>query len=73
MMEPVLTELAAKYAGKLRVGKLNVDQDPQTAQRYGILGVPTLALFRDGEIVDSQTGAQSERQLSRVLNEVFGL
>ena len=73
MMEPVLIELAIKYTARLKVGKLNVDQNPRTAQSYGILGLPTLALFQDGEIVESRTGAQSEQQLSRALNEVLGL
>ncbi|MFB0534341.1 MAG: thioredoxin [Anaerolineae bacterium] len=71
MAEPVMAELAEEYDGHLKVGKLNVDQNPKTAQRYHIVGLPTFAVFQAGEIVGSKTGAQSRQQLLNMLSEVL--
>lgn len=71
MAEPILEELAAEYAGQLKVGKLNVDRNPITRGRYHIAGVPSFAVFRAGEIVQSKTGSQSKRQLLCLLREVL--
>jgi thioredoxin 1 len=71
MVEPVIAELAEEYDGHLKVGKLNVDQNPKTAQRYHIMGVPTFAVFYAGEIVQCRTGAQSRQQLLHLLSEVL--
>ena len=57
MVAPVVEELAGEYAGKLKVCKLNVDGAPVTASEYGIMSIPTLAIFKDGEIVDKIIGA----------------
>lgn len=65
MMEPMLKQLAADYAGRLKVGKINTDQNPHMASRYSILGVPTFIIFAPGES-DARgrcTGAQSRHQL----------
>ena len=67
MTEPVVAELAAEYAGRIRVGKMNVDRNPRTRQRYQVAGVPTFAVFNDGEILQRRTGAQSKRQLIDLL------
>lgn len=56
MMAPVVEELAGEYAGKLTVGKLDTDQNPDIAMRYQIMGIPTLGLFRDGRLVDRLVG-----------------
>jgi len=71
MVEPVVEELAVEYRGRLRVGKLHVDQNPKTRDRYQILGVPTFALFQLGEIVQQRTGAQAKRQLQQMLEKVL--
>lgn len=71
MVEPILVKLAAEYDGRLKVGKLNVDQNPKTAQRYYIMGVPTFAVFHVGEIVQHRIGAQSRQQLLHLLSEVL--
>lgn len=71
MVEPVIAELAIDYDGQLKVGKLHVDQNPKTRDRYRILGVPTFAVFRGGEIVARRTGAQSGKQLLQMLAEVL--
>ena len=71
MVEPVIEELAAEYDGRLKVGKLQVDQNPRTASRYQIMGVPTFHLFRDGKVLQRRTGAQSKAQLLQMLSQVL--
>ena len=71
MAEPIITELTEEYDGRLKVGKLNVDRNPRTAERYHVLGLPTFAVFRAGVIVQSKTGSQSKQQLQRMLDEVL--
>ena len=63
-----MEELALEYNGRLKVGKLNVDQNPKTASRYRIMGVPTFVLFRSGEVVEQRVGAQSKGQLVQLLH-----
>lgn len=69
----VLDDLARAYAGRLKIAKLNVDQNPMTASRYSVMSLPMLLFFRDGRIVDSAAGAlprlEIERFLYRVLNK----
>jgi thioredoxin 2 len=71
-MAPVLDDLASAYAGRLKIGKLNVDQNPMTASRYNVMSLPMLLFFRDGKMVDSAAGAlprlEIERHLWRLLN-----
>jgi len=71
MTEPVIDELAIEYDGRLKVGKLNVDQNPQMAARYRVMGVPTFAVFCGGRVVQQRTGAQSKGQLRQMLDEVL--
>ncbi len=56
MMEPVVEHLASEYAGKVVIGKLDVDLNQEIAIRYGVMGIPTLGLFRDGRLVDRLIG-----------------
>ena len=71
-MAPVLDDLAKAYAGRLKVAKLNVDQNPMTASRYSVMSLPMLLFFRDGKLMDSAAGAlprlEIERHLWRFLN-----
>ena len=62
-LAPVLDELAARYAGRLKVVKVNVDENPVTASRYGIRSIPSLFLFRDGAVVTTMHGALPLQQL----------
>lgn len=71
MVEPIVAELAAEYDGRLKVGKLNVDQNPKTASKYHILGVPTFMVFHSGSVVQQRMGAQSSEQLRRMVSEVM--
>lgn len=68
MIAPVLEEIADEYAGRLVVGKLNIDENPNTPPRYGIRGIPTLMLFKDGSVEATKVGAVSKAQLSAFLD-----
>ena len=64
MIAPILEEIAKEYAGRLTVTKLNVDENQQTPQKYGIRGIPTLMLFKNGNIEATKVGAVSKSQLT---------
>lgn len=66
MIAPAIESLAASYAGRLKVGKLNVDDNPRTAETFEIRSIPTLLLFRGGEVVDQQIGAAPQRIVAMV-------
>ena len=63
MVGPVVEELAKEYDGKAVIGKVNVDNNPQTAMKYGIRSIPTLAMFQNGREVKRSAGAMSEGQI----------
>ncbi len=68
MLAPVLDEIANEYAGKVKVAKLNIDENPGTPPRYGIRGIPTLMLFKDGEVEATKIGAVSKSQLTAFID-----
>ena len=68
MIAPILDEIAADYAGKLTVAKLNIDDNPTTPQRFGVRGIPTLMLFKNGEVEGTKVGAMSKSQLMAFLD-----
>lgn len=68
MLAPVLDEVAAEYQGRVVVGKLDVDANEQAAQRYKVRSVPTLLLFKNGQIVATQMGALTKAQLGAFLD-----
>lgn len=67
IMAPVLDELAHDHAGELLVAKLDTDQNPEISQRFGIRGIPTLILFRDGREAQRETGAVPRQQLEKMI------
>jgi thioredoxin 1 len=68
MMEPTIESIAADYAGKVKVGKLNVDDNGTTAMRFGIRGIPTLLLFKDGRVVEQRVGAVGKTEVQKMLD-----
>ena len=68
---PMLEEVAAEYAGKVTVAKLNVDENQKTATDFGIRGIPTLMLFKDGKVAATKVGALSKSQLTEFLNSAI--
>ena len=67
MVAPVIEEIASQYQGKLKVGKLNVDEAPHTASSYRIMSIPTLAIFKNGELVDKVIGVVSKTELETAI------
>jgi len=70
-ISPVVDGLAAEYEGKVKVGKLNVDENPATPGQYGVRGIPTLILFKDGKIVDQVVGAVPKNQLEGLIKKAL--
>lgn len=68
---PVLDELADEYDGKIKIGKVNVDDNPATPGQYGVRGIPTLILFKDGQVVDQLVGAVAKKQLAALLDKAL--
>ena len=68
MIAPVLDEIAEEYEGKIRIAKLNIDQNPDVPPRYGIRGIPTLMLFKKGEVEATKVGAVSKSQLTAFID-----
>ena len=69
MIAPILEEVAGVFDGKLTVAKLNVDENNETPPKYGIRGIPTLLLFKDGNVAATKVGALSKTQLAEFLND----
>ena len=68
MIAPVLDEIADEYDGRIRIAKLNIDENPNTPPRYGIRGIPTLMLFKAGEVEATKVGAVSKSQLTAFID-----
>jgi thioredoxin 1 len=65
---PIVDELAKEYSGKVVFGKLNVDENPETAQRYGVMAIPTLLVMKEGKEVDRVVGVLPKNQLEAKVN-----
>jgi thioredoxin 1 len=68
MIAPILDEIAEEYAGKLKVAKLNIDENPVTPPKFGIRGIPTLMLFKNGNVEATKVGAVSKSQLTAFID-----
>jgi thioredoxin 1 len=67
MIAPILDELAAESAGRYRIAKLNVDENPQTAARFNIASIPTMLIFKEGKLIDRLIGAQPKQAIAERL------
>jgi len=68
MIAPILDEIVGDYEGRLKIAKLNIDENPATAPKFGIRGIPTLLLFKDGQVQAQKVGALSKAQLKEFLD-----
>ena len=72
MIAPILDEIASEYDGKVKIGKVNIDEQQSLAAQHGIRAVPTLLIFKDGEVADQIIGLKSKRDLKANLDKVVG-
>ena len=72
MVGPIVEEIAKEYAGKIKVGKLNVDDNNKTAVQYGIMSIPSLLFFSGGKVVDQVIGAVPKKQLVQRIEKIIG-
>lgn len=71
MLAPTIEELADDFNDQIIVGKLNVDDNPATATKYGIRGIPTLILFKNGEVAQQMVGVKSKAEIKKVIEETL--
>ncbi len=72
MITPVIEELATEFAGTVKIGKLNIDDSPKTAQQLGVNSIPTLMLFKNGDVAERWVGVQPKTKLQQALEECQG-
>lgn len=72
MLAPVVEQVSEENADKLTVGKVNVDDCPELAMKFGVMSIPTLILFKDGQIVDKRIGYQPKNELDEMIRSAFG-
>ena len=71
MLTPTVEEIAGEFEGQVLVGKLNVDDNPNTATNYGIRGIPTLLFIKDGQVVQQLVGVKSKAEIKKVIEETL--
>ncbi len=72
MIAPMIEQLAQEFAGRVRVAKLNIDENPMTASRYSVQSIPTLLIFQNGEVKDRVVGVSPKAEIARRLQAVLG-
>ena len=71
MVAPIIDELAGEYAGKLKVCKLNTDENPEIAGRYQVMSIPTILFFKNGQVVEKLVGARPKRQFKEMIDQLL--
>jgi len=71
MLGPVIEKIAVANTGRLVVGKMNVDENPNTPQKYGVQGIPTVIFFKDGEVAKQLVGYQAQDKIQKAIDELF--
>ena len=69
MISPLVEELAKEYAGKIKIGKVDVDSNPSVSSQYGVMSIPTLIFFKGGKVISSVSGAQNKTALKQKIEE----
>jgi thioredoxin 1 len=69
MIGPIIEELSKEYAGKMKIGKVDVDNNPKIATEYGVMSIPTLIFFKKGKVMNQSVGAASKQDLKRKIEE----
>jgi thioredoxin 1 len=70
-ISPALDQIAAEHSGKITVAKVNIDENPMTPGKYGVRGIPTLMIFKDGELVSTKVGAMAKGKIEEWINETL--
>jgi thioredoxin 1 len=71
MIAPLIDELAKEYAGKMKIGKVDVDTNPKVATEYGVMSIPTIIFFKNGKVMNQLVGALNKQELKRKIEENF--
>jgi len=71
MLGPVIEKIAGANAGRILVGKMNVDENPNTPQKYGVQGIPTVIFFKGGEVAKQLVGYQAQDKIQKAIDELF--
>lgn len=72
MIAPMIEELAGEYAGSVKIGKINIDDSPNSASSFGVSSIPTLMIFKGGDVVDRFVGVQPKNRLQKALDAAKG-
>ena len=72
IVSPVIEGLAKEFQEKVKIGKLNVDENPQTAGKYGVMSIPTILIFKNGQVVKTMIGAQGKESYKNAIDEALG-
>jgi thioredoxin 1 len=70
MMGPIIEELAKEMEGKVKIGKMNVDENPATAEKFGIMSIPSIKIYKEGRVIKEFTGVQSKESLKEELGKI---
>ena len=71
MITPIIEELAKEYSGKIKIGKLNVEESPKTPSQYGVMSIPTLIFFKEGKVMEQVVGALNKAELKKKIDGVL--
>ena len=71
MMAPVIGQLAGEYEGRVKIGKLNVDENPEVMAEYKIMSIPTMIIFRNGEVFSKEVGASSKKEVEKAIGRAL--
>jgi thioredoxin 1 len=71
MIAPILNDIANEYSGKIKIAKINIDENPGTPAKFGVRGIPTLMIFKSGSIEATKVGAMSKSQLSAFIDSTI--